>query len=1081
MPRPDDAAPERSERYPLEPLAQALVDHRHAAAVGLSGAWLACTLAALGRRLARPVLLLTPDADRARRLAADLALFVRADESAEGDGEEGGGLALQDRVVLYPDYDISPYLQATPDRGAILERLRALHALASGHAPRFIVAPLTAALRRTLPPEVLRRYSRRLGVGDELSNEALRALLAPAGYAEVSLVEDPGTFAIRGDIVDVFSPAQHRPVRLERWGDEIAELRAFDPETQRTVAEIERLDLMPIREVIPDRDAVAHAHDALHALANRFEIPSRDVNLLYADLQQGLPFVGVDALIPALYPARCDLFSYLPDACLPVLLEPQRAALEAVALMERAQIDHEQARQQDQSLVFPPEEHYRSLPTFDRWLADRDRRLDLHQVLVREDGEGGEGALFATPPAARHFEFRARPNYDLVALRKRFRDVEQTVRSWRDELLSDWSARYGRIAVACRTQGQADRLQALLESLGEEALSLPLPIDPSLPVPPPAEVIEVYHASVSEGFRSELLSLAVVAGQELFGQRVATTTTKSFAEAAAISHFRDLAPGDHVVHLDFGIGRYLGLQHLDVEGVANDFLQIEYAGGDKLYLPVYRLGRVQKYIGAPDGMRLDKLGGTGWERTKERVKENIREVASDLLALYAKRELLRGHAYAPPDELFAQFEAAFPYEETPDQARAIEDVLQDMTSPRPMDRLVCGDVGFGKTEVAMRAAFKAVEDGKQVAVLCPTTILCEQHRLTFSQRMEEFGARVEAINRFRSAKEVKEILEATEAGEVDVLIGTHRLLSQDVAFADLGMLVVDEEQRFGVQHKERIKRMRSSIDVLTLTATPIPRTLQMSLLGVRDLSIIATPPAARLEVRTHIARFGDGVIREAVMRELSRGGQVFFSPQSRGDHRGDGPDAAADRARGPDRRGPRPDAGQRPGGGDAALHQRRHQRPLVQRHHRERPRHPQRQHHRHQPRRRLWSLPALPAARSRGPWQGARLLLPAGARAQKSSAATPRSAWRSSRPTPNSAAASTSPATTSRSAAPATCCPQISRATSRPWAWISTPSSSTRPSTTCGAWISRRRSSPRSTSPWRPICPRAISWPPACG
>ncbi|MFU8805830.1 MAG: transcription-repair coupling factor, partial [Bradymonadaceae bacterium] len=332
----------------------------------------------------------------------------------------------------------------------------------------------------------------------------------------------------------------------------------------------------------------------------------------------------------------------------------------------------------------------------------------------------------------------------------------------------------------------------------------------------------------------------------------------------------------HVVHVDFGIGRYRGIVHLDVEGIANDFLHIEYAEGDKLYLPVYRLGRVQKYIGQGDGMRLDKLGGTRWERTKEKVKENIRAIAGDLLALYARREMAVGITYSPPDDFYREFEAAFPFEETPDQDRAIAEVLSDMTRKRPMDRLICGDVGFGKTEVAIRAAMKAVADGKQAAVLVPTTLLCEQHGISFRERMKDFGARVEVLSRFRSSKEVKEILDDTVAGKVDVLIGTHRLLSKDIEFRDLGLLVVDEEQRFGVGHKEKIKQLKSNIDVLTLSATPIPRTLQMSMLGIRDLSIIATPPHSRLAVRTHVAKFGDSIIRESVMRELSRGGQVFF-------------------------------------------------------------------------------------------------------------------------------------------------------------------------------------------------------------
>jgi transcription-repair coupling factor (superfamily II helicase) len=366
-----------------------------------------------------------------------------------------------------------------------------------------------------------------------------------------------------------------------------------------------------------------------------------------------------------------------------------------------------------------------------------------------------------------------------------------------------------------------------------------------------------------------------LSGRELFGNQVTTTTQKSVTEHAEISHFQDLTPGDYVVHIDFGIGKYLGLEHMEIEGVTNDFLHLEYANEDRLYIPVYRLNKIQKYIGEGE-FRLDKLGGTRWEKRKEQVKEQIRAIAGDLLKLYAEREMAEGHAFSPPDEYFQDFEEDFPFEETPDQAQAIEETLNDMMDEQPMDRLICGDVGFGKTEVAIRAAMKAVLDGKQVAVLVPTTILSEQHLITFRDRVEDYGARVEAVSRFRSNKKVDEIIETTAEGKVDILIGTHRLLSGDVEFADLGLLVVDEEQRFGVKHKEHIKKMRSNIDVLTLTATPIPRTLQMSMLGIRDLSIIATPPHNRLAVRTHVARFSDDVIREAIMREISRGGQVFF-------------------------------------------------------------------------------------------------------------------------------------------------------------------------------------------------------------
>ena len=879
--RPDENF---EDRYEIDPLVEALGEGTdHVQALGTSGAFRASLLADLSQRLKRPLAILTPEPDDAERLASDLELFASDDDdpgpAVSPEELEATGFAdlddeapaYVDEVVHITDFDIGPYHQASTDRSLRMQRLGGLYKLTRELPPRYTVASLPAAARKTMPIEAMELYSRRFEVGDTVGNEELRTLLSSCGYTEVPVVEDRGTFAIRGEIVDLYPPTQQQPVRLERWGDEISEIRAFNAETQKTVFERNHCDVFPVREEVLDDPSVELANRRLNQLADELERPSREVQQILEDLRSGIHFIGIESMLPALHEEMDDLFDYLDPEALLVVVDPDGSLDAARQVWADRRAEWERAVDNDE-LVFPVERYYRSPENFVETATDWDQRLEMRRIALQP---ADESEAFPLPPSDQSFEFRARPNTDVVKIRKQTGRAEQTIERLAEHL-ERWREQYGRICIACRTQGQAERLINLLQSFGQDALDLPPPIDVSEPVPPPANLIEVYEADLSAGFRSEMLGLALISGSEIFGKRVVTESERSMTEHAEISHFRDLSIGDHVVHVDFGIGRYCGLAHLEVEGVENDFLHIEYDDGDKLYLPVYRLGRVQKYIGSDEMTRLDTLGGTRWEKTKERVKEEIREIAGDLLKLYAKREMAEGYAFSEPGEYFRKFEDAFPYEETPDQASAIRDVLEDMQQEKPMDRLICGDVGFGKTEVAIRAAMKAALDDKQVAVLVPTTILCEQHRLTFTDRLEPFGARVEAISRFRTGSETREILEETADGEVDVLIGTHRLLSWDVEFEDLGLLIVDEEQRFGVEHKEQVKKLKANIDVLTLTATPIPRTLQMSLLGIRDLSIIATPPHNRKAVRTHVAKFSAGVIREAIMRELERGGQVFF-------------------------------------------------------------------------------------------------------------------------------------------------------------------------------------------------------------
>lgn len=860
--------------YPVEPFIEAFTQdvspqqdtQRHFALRGASDALTPCLIADMAHRLDRFVVLITDSQDAAQKLARNLRLFVQSD----ADGPNG--VEPEHEVLLFPEYDVGPFHHSSPDRKSTMGRLSTLHRLTQGPPPRILVTSIRAAIRKTIPKDTLLQYTRTLEFGDEVPNHDLRALFTHCGYTEVPVVEDPGTFSIRGDIVDFYTPGHTFAVRMERWGDEISELRAFHPQTQRTIRDIEHASIFPVRQEILDSNSINLAHTHLHALGQSMATPTSLINSLMADLHAGIHFIGIDALLPALHTHLESLTDYLPKDALITLIRPQ-AVFSSMRTLWTQRHDEYTQIQRDGELFFPPDHYYTKPADLISWLKKRAELIEMHSILIEDADE----VLSLEPPKPEHtFTFKARENNDVIALRKSSHSVEQTVRALAEHL-DTWSDHYGRICFACRNPTQVDRLVSLLQTFKLDAMAMPTPIDVSTPIPPPAQIIEVYHAPMTQGFRSEVLGLCLIAGSEVFGSRVSTTQTdaKSFSEHVAISHFRDLCPGDLVVHVDFGIGRYQGLVHFEVEGIGNDFLQLEYAGKDKLYLPIYRLGRVQKYIGA-DSIRLDKLGGNGWERTKEKVKTNIRAIAGELLKLYAKREMAKGFAFSAPDEMYHEFQDRFPFEETPDQARAILDTISDMTKARPMDRLICGDVGFGKTEVAIRAAMKAVVDSKQVAVLVPTTILAEQHQISFKKRMEEFGVVVACLSRFRSAKESRAIIERANQGKVDVLIGTHRLLNKEIKMPHIGLLIVDEEQRFGVTHKERIKTMRHTIDILTLSATPIPRTLQMSLLGIRDLSIIASPPHNRLAVRTHVAKFSDRIIREAVMRELSRGGQVFF-------------------------------------------------------------------------------------------------------------------------------------------------------------------------------------------------------------
>ncbi|GAB6877701.1 transcription-repair coupling factor [Thermaerobacter litoralis] len=815
------------------------------AVYGLSGPAAASLLTALAAATGRTLFVLTADQGAADALAADLRAWVPAD-----------------RVAVFPAVEVLPFevLAASPELLAL--RVQALARLRRG--PCLVVAPVAAVARRLPHPERWARGLCELEPGQVMDRDALLARLVAAGYRRAEQVDRPGEMAVRGGIVDVYPPAGD-PVRIEFFGDEIDSLRRFDPGTQRSTEALRHVELVPARELVLDD---ADWQRGLAALAEELETLREQTRhrrggtarQLLERLEQDLarleaerPIDLAEHYLPFFEPEMATLLDYAPGPALAVWVEP-RSLEEAVADRER-QWQERQADLLARGEILPAQAAlYLDEPAL--WRALATRPVLYLSLLARTPGQGPEPrqvyGVTARPAPMFHGQ------WDLF---------EEEVRTWQRQ-------QYRVLLVA----GDGDRASRLHGALREGEVAA-RQVD-GLTLPGAGEVL-VAPASLSEGFEVPALRWVVLTEREVLGRRVARrrspTTGADRAETQALERLVDLKPGDYVVHVHHGIGRFLGLRTMEIQGVHRDYLTLQYAGGDRLYVPTDQIELVQKYVGAEGHQpRLAKLGSGEWNKVKQRVKESVREMAGELLALYAARQSVRGHAFSPDTPWQRQFEDAFPYQETPDQLEAIAAIKADMERPVPMDRLLVGDVGFGKTEVAMRAAFKAVQDGKQVAVLVPTTVLAYQHERTFKERFAPFPVTIRTLSRFASPAEQAEILTGLAQGTVDIVIGTHRLVQPDVRFKDLGLLIIDEEHRFGVAHKERLKQLKQNVDVLTLSATPIPRTLHMALAGIRDLSRIDTPPENRFPVQTFVVEWHESLVRDAIQRELRRGGQVFY-------------------------------------------------------------------------------------------------------------------------------------------------------------------------------------------------------------
>jgi transcription-repair coupling factor (superfamily II helicase) len=786
--------------------------------------------AELVRHLPEPGALSVPAAARAAHLAArrsslppgqPLVVVARTEDEAHRLADDLAAWLATGSVRVLPERAAMPLERALPEHDESAERLRSLAWLAGHPRSAVLVASLSALAQRTLAVAQLAELRLDVKVGQRINQNTLLGSLVAAGYDIAVEVSGVGEFASRGGIVDVWPPGATEPVRLDLFGDEVESIRGFDPVTQASRRRLEEVVLLPAGEFLPA--------DGWNALPER--APRHLTELLQADLaklEQGDLAEAAETWAALL--AGATTAEHLPASAHLVLTDADELSSLAAAL-------DSQATDRLTALVAADE-----LPR--DWPLPYDATATLTELRERAaealtDAAGADAGYASAP-----------------------------MLPGRLDRLGPWVGEMGDRRVVISTD-QASRVGELLEEGG-----LPASAVAELREPPLPGAIGLVHGSLSGGFVHEPLGLVVLTDRELFG----ATRIRRLAPSKRVVA-RDLVgklePGDLVVHIDHGIARYAGTTQREYGGDVKEYLQLDFAGEDKIFLPADQIGRITRYSGGA-GPTLSRLGGTDWERTKRRVRHAVAELAEELLEIYAARESAPGFSFSADTVWQRELEEAFPYSETPDQLRTIEEVKGDMLRRRPMDRLVCGDVGYGKTEVALRAAFKAVQDGKQVAVLVPTTVLAQQHLGTFERRLGSFPVEVAMLSRFVPKRQQEKIVESVADGSIDVLIGTHRILSKDIAFADLGLLVVDEEQRFGVAHKERIKSFRKEVDVLTLSATPIPRTLHLSLVGIRDLSVIETPPEARLPIQTRIAEDDDGLVRDAINRELDRGGQVFF-------------------------------------------------------------------------------------------------------------------------------------------------------------------------------------------------------------
>ncbi|MDP4528955.1 transcription-repair coupling factor [Alkalimonas delamerensis] len=780
-------------------------------------------------------LLVVPDTPTALRLEQELRVFAAPSLS----------------ILSFPDWETLPYDVFSPHQDIISQRLRTLYQLPKQQTAMVIV-PISTLLLRVCSPAYLNQHSLLVQTGQQLDLVQLKQQLTAVGYRAVDQVMEHGEFSARGSLLDLYPMGSNLPYRIDFFDDEIDGIRLFDPESQRTLEKVEQIELLPAHEFPTDQVAIERFRSQY-----RQQFTARtEPESLYQQVSKGLFPAGIEYYFPLFSEDTATLFDYLPKHSRCLLLGDLQQSADKF-WRELNKRHHDRGIDPLRPLL-PPEQLYQPVDQVFARLKNFGRiRLSAAALPAKQGSDNAPCQLL--------------PDLSIAHQHK------QPLQGLKDFLLT-LKQQQGRALFLVESEGRRESLLQLLKTIH---ISLPQ-FDSLNAFVGSKQDLGILVGQLEQGVLLQLEQpLALISENELFGQKISQRRRQKRSQQVSadtiIRNLAELAPGQPVVHLQHGIGRYQGLQVLDAGGISAEFVTIEYAGGSKLYVPVAALHLLSRYSGSePEHAPWHKLGTDAWERARKKAAEKVRDVAAELLDIYAQRALQKGYGFQLDKAEYAAFADSFPFEETPDQVDAIAAVLHDMQQPKAMDRLVCGDVGFGKTEVAMRAAFVAVHDRHQVAILVPTTLLAQQHFENFRDRFANWPVRVEVISRFVSSKEQQQILQDAADGKVDILIGTHKLLQDDIRFANLGLLIVDEEHRFGVKQKDKIKALRANIDILTLTATPIPRTLNMSLSGMRDLSIIATPPARRLAVKTFVREFDEALIREAVLREIMRGGQVYF-------------------------------------------------------------------------------------------------------------------------------------------------------------------------------------------------------------
>ncbi|MCM2679935.1 transcription-repair coupling factor [Echinimonas agarilytica] len=795
------------------------------------GSSLAIALAESAAKSDAPIVLVTPDTATALRMEFELSYFAQP---------------LGVDVQVFPDWETLPYDQFSPHQDIVSQRLATLYRLRQMKRG-VVIVPINTLMLRIAPASYIDQHAIVLKSGDKLDMHALRTRLEASGYNPVQQVLEHGEFAARGSLLDLYPMGTNSPVRIDFFDDEVDSLRLFDPETQRSADRLDDLNLLPAHEFPLDDAGIERFR---RAFRERFTI-SNEKDSIYQQVSRGIASAGIEYYLPLFFEQCGSLFDYLPESSVYTLYPAIQEAAEQ--FFGDVEARYEDRRYDPERPILPPSEVFLT-PQDLMTRLKKTLRVQLCDAPTRRAGN-----IKINTKAIPDVRVNGQDPQPFKALQNVLNSNKQ------------------RIAFSVESDGRRESLLELLKPMKLHLKSF----DSFDEFIASNDTEGLIVSPCEHSFALPEHNLLFITESELLGKRVMQKRRRdkqrSLGSDAVVRNLAELQIGQPVVHLDHGVGRYTGLQTLDAGGMTNEFVTLEYAGGDKLYVPVSALHLIGRYTGGDaDSAPLNKLGNDTWEKAKRKAAEKVHDVAAELLDIYAQRAAKPGYKFTMDDSAYQQFAASFPFEETLDQEVAIENVIRDMRGDNAMDRLVCGDVGFGKTEVAMRAAFVAVNDGKQVSILVPTTLLAQQHYENIRDRFANWPVRVEVLSRFNSTKQTNAILADLEAGKVDIVVGTHKLLSADVKFKDLGLLIVDEEHRFGVRQKDKIKTLRANVDILTLTATPIPRTLNMAMSGMRDLSIIATPPARRLAVKTFVRPYDATLVREAVVREVLRGGQVYY-------------------------------------------------------------------------------------------------------------------------------------------------------------------------------------------------------------